>query len=235
MHQLWKQIGKKCIAAVLMMVVLCSLSVPAFAATETKAVETQAVSTAASKKTVLLGDSRTANLREVRTGGPLIKDLITQDGNVVWDFKWGARIGDMVSNLVPRLEVSGAIDNKTTIVIWMGFNDAANDTGATQDYINYLNFMAALWSARGAKVYYLNVGPAGHKPKATKADKEFYAMRNTRIKAFNKSLKKNLSGQIRYIDCYGYLADIGFNTTDGTHYNADTSKKIYSFIMKSIK
>lgn len=235
MHQLWNHFGKKCIATLLLVVVLCSLTVPAFAVTETKAVETQAVTTAAAKKTVLLGDSRTANLREVRTGGPLIKDLITQDDNIVWDFKWGARIGDMVANLVPRLELSGVIDNKTTIVIWMGFNDAANDTGATEDYINYLNFMTALWNARGAKVCYLNVGPAGHKPNATKADKEFYAMRNTRIKAFNKSLKKNLNKQVKYIDCYAYLADNGYTTTDGTHYNATTSKKVYSFIMKSIK
>ena len=235
MPQLWKRIGKKCIAAVLTMVLLCSLSIPAFAATETKAVQTQAVSTAASKKTVLLGDSRTANLREVRTGGPLIKDLITQDGNMVWDFKWGARLTDMVTYLVPRLELSGAIDSKTTIVIWMGFNDAANDTGATEDYINYINLLAALWNVRGAKVYYLNVGPAGHRNGASKADKEFYAMRNTRIKVFNKSLKKNLSSQIKYIDCYSYLANNGYTTTDGTHYNAATSKKVYSFIMKSIK
>lgn len=229
--------SKKLIAVLMMAVLFCSLSLPAFAAEKPAPAEALTVSTAAAKKTILIGDSRTANLRQVRVGGPLIKDLIVQDDNILWDFKWGARLTDMVSYLVPRLELSGldTINNKTKIVIWMGFNDAVNDTGATQDYINYLNLMTALWKARGAKVYYMNIGPAGNRPGATKADKDFYAMRNKKIRAFNKSLKNNLSSQVKYIDCYTYLVNNGYTTTDGTHYNAATSRRVYSFIMQKIK
>ena len=121
-------------AALLITVLLCSLSVPAFAATEAQAVQTQVVQTNASKKKiVLIGDSRTANLRQEQMGGKLIYDLLQQDGTVLWDFKWGAKFIDMTTTLVPRLEMSGldTIDSKTKIVLWMGYNDAVGTPTAS--------------------------------------------------------------------------------------------------------
>lgn len=225
-----------------MVMVFCySMSVPAFAATEAKAVEPAAVTTqiqGTKKKTVLIGDSRTANLRQVRNNGKLIYDLIQQDGSVLWDFKWGATFIDLTTNLIPRLESLGldTIDNKTTIVLWMGFNDTGSVATATvEEYIAYYNVMAMTWIARGAKVYVMNVGPGGRMPGATKRQKADFDTRNKAIRTFNKKLSQNLLPQVKYIDCYGFLKDTGYGTTDGVHFNAATSKRIYSFVMSAIK
>ena len=128
------------------------------------------------------------------------------------------------------------IDNKTKIVLWMGYNDTSNTpTAVVEEYIAYYNLMAMTWIARGAKVYVMNVGPGGRMPGATKKQKQGYTERNKVIQTFNEKLSVGLLPQIEYIDCYGYLKDTGFGTTDGTHYNAATSKKIYSFAINAIK
>ncbi|MBQ5480984.1 MAG: SGNH/GDSL hydrolase family protein [Clostridia bacterium] len=233
---------KRSLIAVLMTMVLCwGLTVPAFAENEAKAVEPASITTeiqGTRKKTILIGDSRTANLRQVRNNGKLIYDLLQQDGSIFWDFKWGATFADLTTTLVPRLEMNGldTIDNKTKIVLWMGYNDTSNTpTAVVEEYIAYYNLMAMTWIARGAKVYVMNVGPAGRYKKASKAQKEEYKARNKKIRAFNKSLKEGLLPQIRYIDCYGYLMDTDYGTSDGTHYVAITSNGIYKFIMNAIK
>ena len=202
-----KRLWLRPIAVAMTMVLFLTMSGPAFAATETKAVETQSVTTVVQgtkKKTIFIGDSRTANLRQVRNNGKLIYDLLQQDGSVLWDFKWGATFVDLTTTLIPRLEMSGldTIDNKTKI---------------------------------GAKVYVMNVGPAGRMPGASGKQKQGYTDRNKVIRTFNEKLSVSLLPQIKYIDCYGYLKDTGFGTTDGTHYNAATSKKIYSFTINAIK
>lgn len=228
---------QKCIAALMLVVLLCGASVPAYAATETNAVEMQAAEVQAlKKKTVIIGDSRTAQLREVRTGD-LTKDLIAQEGSILWDYKWGAKFTDLATNLIPRLEFSGldTINNKTTIVVWMGYNDTSNlPTATANDYVNYLNLMTALWTARGARVFIMNVGPSGNKKGATDAQKLGYESRNQLIRSFNKTLKDGLSAQATYLDCYGFLMRTGYATTDGTHYKPITTKSVWRFLMQNI-
>ena len=236
-----KRLWLRPIAVAMTMVLFLTMSVTDFATTETKAVETQSVTTVVQgtkKKTIFIGDSRTANLRQVRNNGKLIYDLLQQDGSVLWDFKWGATFVDLTTTLIPRLEMSGldTIDNKTKIVLWMGYNDTSNTpTAVVEEYIAYYNLMAMTWIARGAKVYVMNVGPAGRMPGASRKQKQGYTDRNKVIRTFNEKLSVSLLPQIKYIDCYGYLKDTGFGTTDGTHYNAATSKKIYSFAINAIK
>ncbi len=230
----------KLLAAFLVFIFCFSVTTPAFAANETKAVST-AVTTeiqGTKKKTVIIGDSRTANLRQVRNNGVLVKDLLEQNGSVLWDFRWGATFVDMTNTLIPRLEMMGldTIDNKTTIVLWMGYNDNISIPAATVEmYIAYYNLMAMTWIARGAKVYVMNVGPSGNMTGASKTQRQQFNSWNKSIQDFNVSLSLGLLPGINYIDCYGYLKDTGYATTDGTHYNAATSKKIYSFLMKAIK
>lgn len=224
-HHVWRRL----MAAFLMMILLCSLSVPAFAATETKA---------AKQKIVLIGDSRTASLRHEQMGGELIYDLLQQDGQIYWDFKWGAHFSDLTTNLVPRLELSGldTIDSNTKIVLWMGYNDVCGvQTATVNEYITYYNLMAALWEARGAKVYVVNVGPAGRKyGGATEAQKQDYKERNKKIRAFNKSLRDGLRSEIGYIDIYANLIETDFATSDGIHYRPTTSKGIYRDILNAV-
>ncbi|MBO4382550.1 MAG: SGNH/GDSL hydrolase family protein [Clostridia bacterium] len=235
-RNVWRRIA----AALLTVILVCSLSVPAFAATETQAVQTQAVQTAASKKKIVfIGDSRTANLRQEQMGGKLVYDLLQQDGSVLWDFKWGAKFIDMTTTLVPRLELSGldTIDSKTKIVLWMGYNDAVGTpTASADEYVNYYNLMSLLWEARGAKVYVVNVGPAGRlHGGATKAQQQEYKDKNKKIRAFNKTLKNGLRPEIKYIDIYANLMETDYATSDGTHYRPLTSKGIYRDVMKAVK
>lgn len=232
---LWKQ----CIAAVLTLVLLSCLALPGFAAGKTDTVPVAAAVTvqAGKKKTIFIGDSRTANLRQVRMGGPLIKDLIQQDGSTLWDFKWGANFVDLTTNLLPRLELNGldTIDGKTTIVVWMGYNDVINmQTATVNEYINLYKIMAALWTARGAKVYFMNLGPRGNWSRATRAQQMQYKADNKKLRSFNKKLKADFPSQAKYIDVYTYLVNSGYATTDGTHYSAATSKRIYNFVIKKI-
>lgn len=234
----------KLLAAFLVFIFCFSVTTPAFATTGRTA-ETKAASTAITteiqgtkKKTVIIGDSRTANLRQVRNNGVLVKDLLEQNGSILWDFRWGAKFVDMTTTLVPRLEQLGldTIDNKTKIVLWMGYNDtAAVPTATVEMYIAYYNLMAMTWIARGATVYVMNVGPSGRMPGATKAQRQEFSTRNQTIQDFNVSLSLGLLPNIHYIDCYGFLKDTGYSTVDGTHYNAATSKKIYRFLMNATK
>ena len=239
-HHNIRSFWKQCIAAVLMLVLLSCLSLPGFAASrETPAPAAAAVTIqAAKKKTVFIGDSRTAGLRQARMGGPLVRDLIQQDGSILWDFKWGANFVDLTTNLLPRLELSGptVIDNRTTIVVWMGFNDVIHmQTATVTEYINLYKIMTALWTARGAKVYFMNLGPRGNWTGAKKYQKEQFKTDNKKLRSFNKQLKANLPAQASYIDIYSYLVDNGYATTDGTHYSLSTSKRIYNFVIKKTK
>ncbi len=234
---------KQCIAVMLMLVLLSGLSLPGYAAEKPKAAPAAPAATvtvqAGKKKTILIGDSRTANLRQVRNNGKLVYDLIQQDGSILWDFKWGAKFFDLAATLIPRLELSGldTIDSRTTIVVWMGFNDVVGTPSATvNEYINYYNLMTALWVARGARVYIMNVGPAGRKTGGmTKRQKENYKAQNKQIRTFNRKLKEGLSSQAKYIDCYAYLMETDYATSDGTHYIPVTSRGIYKFILKKTK
>ncbi len=55
---------------------------------------------------------------------------------------------------------------------------------------------------------------------------------NTKIEKFNSGIKKL---DLPYIDTYRLLMVTGFTTTDGLHYNADTSKKIFNGILLGLQ
>ena len=55
---------------------------------------------------------------------------------------------------------------------------------------------------------------------------------NEKIVRFNSSLKEV---ELPYIDTYNMLMTTGFSTTDGLHYSADTTKKIYSGILLGLE
>ena len=79
------KLRRQTLIAVLMTMIFCwSLAVPAFAENGTNAVEAASITTeiqGTKKKTIIIGDSRTANLRQVRNNGKLIYDLLQQDGS----------------------------------------------------------------------------------------------------------------------------------------------------------
>ena len=57
---------------------------------------------------------------------------------------------------------------------------------------------------------------------------------NSKISSFNSKLASSLPNGVEWIDTNSYLISNGFTTTDGLHYNKDTSYKIYNYIKSKV-
>ena len=56
---------------------------------------------------------------------------------------------------------------------------------------------------------------------------------NEEIEDFNARMKKEVAGA-KYADLYSYLKKQGYKTTDGTHYDNETTWKIYRYLMSFV-
>ena len=155
---------------------------------------------------IFIGDSRTL----------MIKNAV-QDDSSIWACKVSMGYEWMRDVAVPAVE--SRIGFNTAVIILMGVNDLHN----IGNYISYINQKAAEWSAKGAMVYFVSVGPVEKDPYAT----------NEEIEAFNQSLRDGLTG-VAYIDVYSHLKSTGFSTLDGTHYPNEVSIAIYHYILEHL-
>ncbi len=153
----------------------------------------------------LFGDWNSSTVNKLASG-------TTDSKNDVWSCKGSMGLDWMKSTGVPNIEGSIASDNR--IIILMGVNDLHNVNG----YISYINSKAAEWKGKGAKTYFVSVtqGSSG--------------TLSTRIPEFNNKMKSSLSGDVTYLDAYGYLNSAGWHSGDGVHYDKATYEKIYNFI-----
>ena len=53
---------------------------------------------------------------------------------------------------------------------------------------------------------------------------------NAKIESFNNTIKSGLNSSVKYCDTYTKIKSSGYNATDGTHYDKDTSAKIYEYM-----
>lgn len=113
------------------------------------------------------------------------------------------------------------IDEADAIVIWFGINDLERFA----DYINYVNSIAGQYDL---PVYYMTVGPCNGK----------WEEKNNNVIAFNMALTQFLDPSVTIIDAYSYIyagLESGmFATTDGLHYDYNTSKAIYGYMLEQI-
>ena len=115
-------------------------------------------------------------------------------------------------------------------VINMGVNDYWK-SGIVNEYITYLNNFAN--SIKG-KLYYLSVNPVDE-AKEISSNYPFFTS-NDSINKFNSQVKSGLNSKITYLDSNAYLKSTGFTTTsEGIHYQPETSQKIYKFITQYVK
>ena len=56
---------------------------------------------------------------------------------------------------------------------------------------------------------------------------------NEEIEDFNSRMKNGVTN-VKYIDLYSYLKKQGYKTTDSTHYDNETTWKIYRYLMSFI-
>ena len=117
-------------------------------------------------------------------------------------------------------EAEKALKKNSDIVIWLGVNDPYN----ISDYITWLNEKIPVWRSKGARIYIMAVGQVEKDP----------FVDNEEIREFNARMKSSVRGA-RYIDLYTHLEKAGYRTTDGTHYDDATSRRIYHYMKKNIR
>lgn len=139
-------------------------------------------------------------------------------------YKWIAEVGMgygwLTGTAGPMISVSANAGTKLV------FNLGVNDPGNAGKYAEYINKRIDKWDKAGIKVYYASVNPVidGYS-NAT----------NEKVDACNDILKEELDERVGWIDTNAYLFDRGFNTADGLHYDEDTYKAIYGFILTRIE
>ncbi len=164
--------------------------------------------TAPTTNVILIGDSRTAEMKNC-----------VGENSCIWIAEYSKGIKWFVSDAVPAADPYIAPGTKVII------NLGANDPEKVDTYIYTINEVAANWTARGATVYYASVGPCYQNPYHT----------NEEAVNFNAALQNGLSG-VHWIDLYTHMVNNGFATreNDGFHYDPPTYASMYSYYMKCI-
>ena len=154
---------------------------------------------------IFLGDLRVRSMANVATGE-----------SALWECSSSATYSWLADTAYP--DVDARVGEGTQVFISMGINDLT----MYQSYTTSINAKAAEWEEKGAKVYFVAVGPVSQTSETANAD----------IMTFNTYMYQNLN--IPFIDAYNYLVEQGFETTDGQTYTDATSKTIYDYLMRLI-
>ncbi len=162
------------------------------------------------KDIILIGDSRTQAIAEYSG--------ISSDATFI--YASGEGYNWMKNTAFPRAD--SKITSSSKVIIWLGVNDLDNK----YNYVREVNSKAAEWTAKGAKVYYAAVGPLDYDP-------DHYAT-NPKIEEFNSIIKSGISSNIKYIDLYNKFKNEGFSTVDGIHYNKDTNRRMYNYLVDAV-
>lgn len=182
------------------------------------------------KKILLTGDSRTVclycsqiydeaeypkhvfyNIDEATFTGYTNESIVVAKGGE--GCSWMRAVG--VPNALSHLDEADAL------VIWFG----VNDLGVFADYINYVNSLVGQYDI---PIYYMTIGPCNGK----------WDSKNSEVLAFNAALTQLLDPSVIVIDAYSYIKD-GldnglFATMDGLHYDYNTSKAIYDYMVEQV-
>lgn len=166
-------------------------------------------------KYIFIGDSRTVGMYMAKSGkggGNYSNGGARTVGEDVYIAQGGKGLDWM--NSTGKSALNGVISKGSAIIILMGINDMGNVDG----YISSINAISKKY--KDSKVYFVSVNPCTDS--------------NDNIIAFNNKLKKSLSSNVKYIDSYSYLQSVGFNASDGVHYDNNTYIKLYDYIKKNL-
>ena len=183
------------------------------------------------KKILLTGDSRTVclycaqvydeteypkhvfyNIDEATFTGYTNESIVVAKGGE--GCSWMRAVG--VPNALSHLDEADAL------VIWFG----VNDLHVFADYINYVNGLVQQYDI---PIYYMTIGPCNGK----------WENKNSEVIAFNLALTQMLDPSVTIIDAYSYIKD-GldnglFATMDGLHYDYNTSRAIYDYMVEQVE
>lgn len=155
---------------------------------------------------LFVGDSRTLGMKDA------VNDNCTYLGAEGEGYEWFSSEG--ITSLVQMLEN----DPTQKVVFNLGVNDPKNIS-------LYVDRYRSLMSQYPDTPFYLmSVNPLD--------DKGEYNTTNEMIELFNATLESNFPD--RYLDCYSYLVQNGFETVDGLHYTDSTYQAIHNFAVDQI-
>ena len=147
-----------------------------------------------------VGDSRT----------DMMKDCISEDG-VYFIASVGAGLSWLKNNAASQIKAKIKEDPNLAIVFNFGVNDLYNSS-------NYIKWYTQFEQENpDAKIYFMSVNPVDKDPDGYATD--------AGVQKFNTAMQSHFGG--KYLDVYSYLKSSGYKTTDGLHYDDDTSKKIH--------
>lgn len=160
---------------------------------------------------IFVGDSRTVGMRDAlfRDGGTDSCSFIAKSGE---GFHWLYHDG------IVELEEALRENPYATVI----FNLGVNDLREAEQYISFYQELFSVY--HDPSFYIMSVNPV--------IDEKCSGASNEEIEAFNKRMQEEFPG--RYLDCYGYLLEYGFETVDGLHYSNDTYRAIHHFAVTSL-
>lgn len=174
----------------------------------TAEVSTEQTTSAAVKEHAFLfvGDSRTLGMKDA------VGDTCTYLGAEGEGYSW------LSSDGVLALADYLGSNPSQTVILNLGVNDPEN--------INvYIDLYRKLISEYPSSSFYvLSVNPLD--------DDADFNTTNEMIELFNATMKSSFPD--RYLDCYTYLKENGFETVDGLHYSEATYQKIHQFVVDSL-
>lgn len=168
---------------------------------------------------VFLGDSRTVQMYAYNSGNWSSANYSDGGAHTIGNDVYIAQ-GSTGLNWMKSTGISAAssyLNSGAALVILMGVNDLGN----ASSYVSYINSNVSSWTSKGSSIYFVSVNPCNGS----------YSYLNSNIKSFNSTLKSGLNSKVKYIDTNSNLT---FKTTDGLHYNEETSKNIYNYIKKYV-
>ncbi len=167
---------------------------------------------------IVIGASRVVDMKEAVAASSTYSYYSSYVTYIAAD---GKRLSWFKASALPMLKVYMKMYPKSTIVVQLGNNDLSKGSSF---YHNYWNaYKKLLKTYPNNKIYFMDILPADA---STKRE------RNQKAAAFNSQLKSRFPSN--YIGAFNYLMSVGYTTTDGIHYNAQTSLTIFDYILRQI-
>lgn len=179
-------------------------------------------------KNIFIGDSRTVMMyfatHSYDTVSRVEIDELVNDE--YWKCKGASEYTYMANEAIPAIE--DKISSGTNVFILFGVNNA-NNINKIDEYAGLLQTKAQEWSNKGAKVYYVSVGPVG--PNAYTEGN--YGYREDWVLEWNKqALEKFDWTYMTYINIHDDLGDEITFCGDDIHFSHSSSRLIYSYLLE---
>lgn len=187
------------------------------------------------RKVIFVGDSRT---RRMSLALSRLENAAFLD-KTVFLAKDGAGLGWLMSDGYAQLkkELGDGGGLPAAVIFNLGINDLTN----AENYVSYLQGIAAELKSYGCQLYYMSVNPINSEniKAAGKGSR-----REETVRTFNSVIRSELcsgtDASCTYIDLYTYLLKNGYGTDgsssgtdtgidDGLHYTEKTYKRIYKY------